>query len=225
MQLEDLQRHWQHLDEKLERTLTMDRELLRLTLGQSVRDRVNYGAIWPVLDIVFCLVVLLLTGSCLANHWQAWSFVAPAVVVMLACILLLIDSIRQLHGISEIDWAGSVVEIQGSLARLHLAKVRQLKWVLLLSPLVGFCGLIVALQWLLDRLPEPPFLLDKLNSWWVASNYVFGLLFIPFGHLMVGFLAQRFGNRLWWQRAQANLSGKSLSKAREELEHWARLET
>lgn len=143
---------------------------------------------------------------------------------MTAAVMLLIDSIRHLNRVSEIDWGGAVVDIQSSLSRLHMAKIRQFKWVLLLSPLVGFCGLIVGLQWLLDRLPEPHFILDKLPPWWVAGNYAFGVLFIPFGHAVVRFLSKRFRSRAWWQRALADISGSSMKKTREELERWAGLD-
>ncbi len=224
MQLEELQRQWQRLDEKVERTLKLDGELLRLAVMQPARRRVNRLAIWPALDIAFCLAVMLFTGSFLSNHGKTWSLVGPASVVMIAVILLLSDSIRQLIRVSEIDWGGTVVDIQSSLSRLHMAKIRQFKWLILLSPLVAFCGLIVGLQWLLDRLSEPHFILDKLNPWWVAGNYAFGVLFIPFGHAVVGFLAKRFECRGWWQRALGDISGSSMKQTREELERWASLD-
>ena len=220
MQLEELQRQWKSLDEKLEQTLKLDRELFRLTVSRSTRRRMSRQAVWPVLDLGFGLLVMVLTGSFLGNHWGAWSLVGPAIVVMIAASLLLAASIHQLHGIAEIDWCGSVVEIQSALSRLHLARIRQFKWVILLSPLVGFCGLLVGLQSLLDRLPAPVLIFDQLNPWWVASNYAFGLLFIPFGHRLVRLLARRFQDRAWWRRVLADLSGTSMRRAREELAHW-----
>jgi len=224
MQLEELERQWQVLSERLEQRLNLDREVLRLMVLRSARQRVNRGAVWPALDIAFCLAVLLVTGSTVGNHWGSWSFVVPAGIVMAATILLLVDSIRQLNGLSEIDWGGAVADIQASLSRLQLARIRQFKWVILLSPLVWICALIVGLQWLLDRQPEPPLILDKLNPWWVAVNYAFGLLFIPFGHAVIGFLAGRFQSRGWWQRALADVSGSGMKQAREELERWAHAE-
>jgi hypothetical protein len=223
MQLEELQQQWQRLDEKLERTVKMNGELLRLAVMQPARRRVNRLAFWPALDTAFCVVVLLFAGSFLGKHWNTPSLVGPASVMMIAAILLLNASIRQLILVSELDWSGTVVDIQSSLSRLRMAKIRQFKWIILLSPLVGFCGLILGLQWLLDRLPEPHFILDKLNLWWVAGNYAFGVLFIPFGQAVVGFLAKRFRGRGWWQRALSDISGSSMKKTKEELERWASL--
>jgi len=224
MQLEELQREWQRLDEKLDRTLNVESKVLRLPVAQPARRRVHRLAIWPALDIALCVGILLVTGSFVGDHWNAWSLVGPAVVVMIAAIMLLIDSIRQLDLVSKIDWSGAVVGIQSSLSLLRLAKIRQFKWIVLLCPLVGFCGLVVGLQWLLDWLPEQHLILDKLNYWWVASNYAFGVLFIPFGQAVVRLLAKQFGNRGWWQRVLDDISGSSMTKAREELQVWASLD-
>ena len=221
MQLEELRRQWGRLDEKLERTLKMQGELLRLSVTRAARRRVDRAAIWPALDIAFSLGVILFAGSFMVEHGDSSTLVCPAGVVMAASFLLLIDSVRQLIVASGIDWGGALLEIQDSLARLRMAKIRQFKWVILLSPLVGFCGLLVGVQWLLDRLPEPHYLLDKLNPWWVAGNYASGVLFVPFGHAVVRFLAKRFHGSGWWQRALDDISGESMKKTKDELARWA----
>ncbi len=225
MQLDELQQQWQRLDEKLERTVRINDELLRLAIVQPTRRRMNRMAFWPALDIAFCIVVLLFAGSLLGTHWNAWSLVVPAGIVMLAAVLLLQFSIRQLILVSEIDWGGAVAGMQSSLSRLRLLKISQFKWIILLSPLVGFCGLIISLQWLLDRLAEPHRILDKLDPWWAAGNYAFGVLFVVFGQAASGFLARRFQGRGWWQRALDNLSGSSVKKSMADLGRWASLDT
>jgi hypothetical protein len=224
MQLEELQQQWQRLDEKLERTVKLNDELLRLTVLQPARRRVNRWAVWPAIDIAFGLGVSLFAGSFLGKHWGTWSLVGPTSIVLTATIMLLIFSIRQLIRVSEIDWSGTVVDIQSSLSRIRMATIGQVKWIILLSPLIGFSGLIVGLQWLLDLLSEPHFILDKLNPWWVGGNYAFAVLFIPLGHAVIGFLAKRFQFRGWWQNLVADLSGTSLRKTKDELERWASLD-
>lgn len=225
MQLEELQQQWQRLDDKLERTLKLDSELLRLAVVRPARRRIQRQMIWPILDIAMGLTVMLFTGSFLSDHWQTSSLAAPAAAVMMAALMLLITSVHQLSIISELDWSGMVVDIQRTLSRLQLAKIRQFKWVILLSPLVGFCGLIVGLQWTLNQLPEPHSIFDKLNPWWTAANYVFGALFIPFGHAIIGFLARRFHLRGWWQQALADISGNSIRETHTELERWSHLDS
>jgi hypothetical protein len=225
MQIEDLQLQWQRLDEKLERTLKLETELLRLTVTRAARHRINRLALWPAFDIVLPLGALVFIGFFLADHWKTSTLFVPASMLLVAAVMLLIDSMRELQVVSEIDWDGKVADIQSSLSRLRIGKIRQFKWVVLLSPLVGFCGLIVGVQWLLDFLPQQRFILDKLNPWWVGSNYAFGLAFIVFGHVVIRFLARQFGNRGWWQYVLDGISGTSMTKARAELERWSSLDS
>jgi hypothetical protein len=223
MQFEELQMQWQRLDEKIERTLKLENELLHLAAMQPIRRRVNRLAVWPAIDTALCAGILLFAGNFIAVHWSSPSLIAPVGVLIVAAIALLGDSIRQLIQVSQIDWDGTVVDIQSSLSRVRISKIRQFKWVLLFSPLVGFCGLIVGLQWLLDSLPGRHFILEKLNPWWVVANYAFGVLFIPFGHGIVRFLARRFGNKGGWQRLLDDISGNSMCKAKAELKRWSSL--
>jgi hypothetical protein len=224
MQLEELQQQWRDLDAKLDRSLRLDAEILRQTVLQPARRRMNRHAVWPALDCAFAAAVLLIGGSVLGDHWQAWSLVAPTALLMIAAILLLGSSIWQLQLVAAIDWSGAVADLQRSLLRLRLARIEQLKHVLLLSPLVGFCGLLVALQWLLDRLPQPELILDKLDPRWVAANYAFGVLFVFVGHGVVRFLARRFHASAWWQRALDALSGKSVERTIDEVTRWSGLD-
>jgi hypothetical protein len=225
MQLEELQQQWQRLDNKLEQTLKMNRELLLLTVKQPVRRRVNRLTIVPSLDMAFGAAILFWTGSFLVKHANAGMLAGFAAVVMLSAILLIATSIHQLILILDLDWGRSVADIQSSLTRLRLAKIRQFKWSILLAPLAGFCGLIMVLQGLLDRQPEPQWILDQLHSGWVISNLLFGVLFIPFGYFLARWLSRRFQGQGWWQRVIDDLSGSSLKKAKQDLDRWSNLDT
>jgi hypothetical protein len=224
MQLEDLQSQWQRLDQKLERTLKLESELLRLTVTSAVRRRIRTLAFWPAFDVVLSLGLVIATGFFLEVHWENGPLLATATVLMVAAVLLLIDSVRQLELTSRIDWDAPVARIQSGLSQLRIQKIRQFKWVILLAPLVGFCAFIVGLQWLLDRLHAQELILDKLNPAWVIANYAFGLLFIPFGQLAIRFIAKRFGNRGWWQNALDAVAGTSMTTARAELDRWSSLD-
>lgn len=224
MDLEELRQQWQRLDEKFDQTLKLERELLRQTVLPTTQRRINRLVVWPVLDIAFCVGVLLIVGSFLVKHCDVWLLVVCATVVMVAATMLLTASIRQLVYIAEVDWNGTLASIQGSLSRLRISKITQFKWVILSSPLVGFCALIVGLQWLLDRLPVQHFILEKLSPSWVGANVAFGVFCIPFGYAVARFLAKRFHGRGWWQRALDDISGTSLKRAGKELERWTNLD-
>jgi hypothetical protein len=225
MTLEALQLQWQSLDQKIEQTLTLQRELTKQIIIQPARRRINRLAFWPAIDVAFCAVVLLVLGSFAYDHRQDWRIVLPSLIVAFGMILLLSDSIRQLFRIAELDWTGPVAVIQQSLDGLRVAKIRQFKWVILLSPLVGFCGLLVGLHGLFELLTEGQFLiLDKLDAGWIVANYIFGVLFVPAGYILAGLLAKRCERLSWWRSVLDDIAGISLKRVRQDVEHWANLQ-
>jgi hypothetical protein len=226
MRLEELQQQWQRLDQKLDQSLALQTELIRRVVMQPVRRRVNRLAIWPaMIDVVFCVGLLLLGAAFLSDHWRNWHHLAPASVVMIGATALLVSSIRQLERAAALDWCGPVAEIQSSLERLRVAKIRQFKWIMLLAPLVGFCGLMVGLHWGLERLSDDRVnILDKLDSWWIVANYAFGMLFVPLGYLVARTLAKRCHGHRWWQAVVDGIAGNSLKAATLDLDRWASLQ-
>ena len=146
MELDQLQERWRQLDHKLDRALATNTAVLRQIALQGTRRRINRLAVWPVIDLLFGVGVLLFTGSFLIDHWLEPTLVLLALGLMVAAILFVIDNVRQLEFASRVAWDGPVADIQLAVNRLCHARIRQFKWIILLSPLVGFCGLIVGLQ-------------------------------------------------------------------------------
>jgi hypothetical protein len=224
MQLEELRQQWTQLDRKLDRSLALETELVRRVVMQPVRGRINRLAIWPVIDVIFCVGVLLVCGEFLGTHWRDWHLAVPAGVLMIGAIALMVDSIFQLQRVAELDWCKPVADIQCALESLRVSKIRQFKWIILFSPLVGFCGLMVGLNVLIDRLPkERVDLLDKLDSGWIVANYVFGALFVPLGYFVARVLAGRCHGHQWWKAVLDDISGRSLNAAVLEVKRWASL--
>jgi hypothetical protein len=225
MQLEQLQQQWQQLDHKLDHSLAIQNELVRQVVMQPTRRRLHRLAMWPVIDLVFGIVVVLLAGSFLSSHWPDGRLVLPAGVVMIGAIALMISSIRQLNCVAELDWAGPVAAIQRSLEQLRFMKIWQFKWVILLSPLMGFCAFVVGLQWILGWLSEGRVhIFDKLDPWWIVGNYVFGVLFVPVGYFIARLLAERCHRHPWWQAVLNDISGNSLKAATDDIERWSNLQ-
>jgi len=224
MQLQELNEKWKRLDLKLDQTLAMGNELMRQVVMQPARRRINRLAIWPALDIVFTGSVLLLGGTFLGGHGQDWKLAAPTLVVMLSAAALLANSIRQLQLGAQLDWTAPVVNIQTALEQLQVMKVQQFKWIMLLSPLVGFCAFIVGLHWLFEWLTvDRVQILGHLHPW-IVANYAFGVLFVPLGYFLARILANRYHRYRWWQSVLDGISGTSLNAARQDVERWASLQ-
>lgn len=224
MNLDDLQHQWRQLEQKLDRSLQLETELARRVVLQPARRRVSWLAFWPALDVVLCVGGLLLGGSLIGDHWSNWRLTIPAGAIAGCIVALLINSIWQLNLVAALDWSGPVATIQRSLGLLRLAKVRQFKWIILLSPLLWICGLMVAVQWLDAFAGGQAGIFDKIAPSWIVANVAFGILFIPAGYFVARLLAARCGNSPWWQSVLDGISGTSLKLAAADVAHWADLQ-
>lgn len=225
MHLEELQQQWQRLEERLDRSLALESELVRQVVLQPARRRLNRLAIWPVIDLLFCVVGLIGVGGFLGDHFSDWRQSLPALVVQGGLVALLVASVWQLQRISELDWTGPVSELQGRLDRLRVTRIRQFQWVALLSPLMGFCGLLVGVQWLMERATgRPAGIVPLLDAGWVIANLVLGILWIPVGYLAARYLAGRFRGHSWWTRLLDGVAGETLKGAQADVNRWADLQ-
>ncbi len=154
------------------------------------------------------------------SQWATLGLMLPVLVLIAGAIAMCVSSIRQIVLLTEMDWSGPVVSIQRKLSSLHVVQTRQIYWILLMSPIVGFCRLIVVLQWLLDFLPEPHSIFEKLNAHWLWSNVVFGIAFVVVGYLATRFFASRFRNHSWWKNIEESLAGRTVVCALADLDQW-----
>jgi Tfp pilus assembly protein PilN len=225
MPIEDLQRQWRRLEQKLDQSLALETELVRRAIVQPARRRIHRLAFWPAIDVAFGVGVLLFVGDFLSRHGHDARLAGLALVVALSSLALVIDSVRQLVRIAGVDWSGPVAAIQCSLAKLRAARIRQFQWVILLAPLVGFCVFVVGLQsvisWVSDGRSS---VIDKLDARWVIANLIFGLLFVPCGYWLGQVLASWGRRRGWWQAVLDDVSGRSLAAVTRDLEDWTQLE-
>lgn len=221
MQLDELQHRWQQLDQKLDKTMALGSEVLRQQIVQPARTRINRQSFWPIIDIIFCLLLLWPIGSIMYQHGQQSSVLFPAIIAMASTLALLISSIYLLQLTADINWDGPVVAIQTRLEKLRVARISQFKWIILLAPLAGFSGMLSLghglIAWLSDNRAN---LIEKLPQPWVMMNYVFGVIFLLLGHLLAGYLARKFQHHRWWQAVLDDISGKTLTKATADLKKW-----
>src|SRR5688572_5439974 len=146
MELDDLKQAWQALDERIVVVHTLQTDTLKeLKLDQaaSVLRPVRW-LLW--LQIALGLAFAVLLGRFVYAHWLDPRFVVPALALDVAAVLTMAGAAVQLRKLDEIDYAGPVVAMQGSLMALAVARARQTRWHLLLVPALWTPFAIVALQ-------------------------------------------------------------------------------
>jgi hypothetical protein len=218
MELDQLQERWRQLDQKLGRTLATNSAVLRHIGLQRTRRHINRLAVWPVIDLAFGVGVLLVTGSFLGDHWSEPTLVLPTLGLMGASVLFVIDNVRQLVSASKVAWDGPIAEIQLAVSRLRHTRIRQFKWIILLSPLLWLCMMTVGGKLIFDVN-----VIQLFDPGWVVANIAFGLLFVPGGVVIARALRRRWQHYPFWQNLLDDISGHSLVTAQQELKRWVEL--
>ncbi len=175
MELDDLKQAWQTLDERLVTAHAMQidtRRDLKLHQAASALRPVRW-LLW--LQIALGLVSAVLLGGFIAAHWFAPRFVVPALVLDVAAVLTLAGAAGQLRRLDEIDYAGPVVAMQGSLIAFAVARARDVRWHLLLVPALWTPFAIVMLQGLFGF-----DVFRWFGAGWVAANVAFSVALTPF---------------------------------------------
>ncbi len=218
MELDQLQERWSQLDHKLDRSLATNSAVLRQVGLLGTRRRIDRLAVWPAIDLAFGMGVLLVTGSFLGDHWPEPTLFLPALGLMIASVLFVIDNIRQLASASGVAWDGPIADIQLAVSRLRHARIRQFKWIILLSPLLWFCMMSVG-----GELIFGVNVIKTFDPAWVVANIAFGVLFVPAGVMIARVLGRRWQSRPFWRNLLDDISGRNLARAQQELKSWAEL--
>lgn len=173
MDLDELKDLWKGAERRLEALEPALRLNLRLAkAGTLDRMRSKLQLVHMVLwyEIGFGALVVLLTGSYLADHVGTLRFAIPGAILHLGAVLLLGFAIRQLAALRRVDYAGPVVGIQRRLAELALVRARSNRWLLLSAPLLWALLIVVVPHGLLG--------VDIYHAFglpWVAGNLALGV--------------------------------------------------
>ena len=206
MGLDELQQQWQRHDRSLDTLLRLRKQPIRRNLNRTYRKMrwsSRWAFFWAVAELFIGFVVLLFLGS----------FVIASLVILG----------RQLFWIYAIDYQRPILEIQQRLETLRIERLRALKLILLLAPLLWILMLIVGIKALLGI-----DVYGALPPGWLWANILLGLAWIPAAWWGSRLLARRGKGSPLIQRIARDIAGRDLMAARgflDELERFEESET
>ena len=207
MELDELKRHWENQDRKLDASIRLNSRLLHESvLGKAETSlRGLYRLLW--LELMTSLFAALLLGSFLAKHVSEPRFLIPAAVLHLCVIGLLVSGVRQIVALKAVDYSAPIVGIQKRLESLRVERIRAVMLTFLVAPLLWTPLMIVTLKGLIG------FDAYALGAGYLIANLAFGLLFI----LIAVWISKRYEARMksspLVRSVMRNLAGKSLASA------------
>jgi hypothetical protein len=219
MTFEELQQQWKTQDAKLETIIHLNVAQLsatHLSSMTSALDRIR-RTLW--IELAINAVALLMLGSFIGDHLREPRFLIPAAVLHLCAIALFGVSVRQLVELGRVDYAMPVVEVQRSLTRMRMLRIRESKWTLLLAPALWTPLFLVGMKGLLGVDAYAVF-----DPAWIAANIVFSLAVIPLMVWVARHVGERFSRSPLLQRLSDDLAGRSFNDAAAFAEKLARFE-
>jgi hypothetical protein len=148
MELEEMKLAWETLNQQLKRENAISLVMYIDHKLTAVRSRLRPLFIGQILQLLFGLCFLLLAAALWSTKPTAASVIVAGVVVQAYGIACLIMAGVVIGAISNIDYAGSVLEIQEKLARVRHAYivgsiVASLTWWFLWVPLLMVLAALV----------------------------------------------------------------------------------
>ena len=219
MELDDIKQHLEHLDEKLDAALRLNRGVLDRHILDKV-DKALRRLGWALgIELALGVVTVLLTGSFVADHVREPRFLVPGLVLHIFVIAQIAMLVRHTVATRQIDFGAPIVEIQRRIENLRVSMIWTTIWTFLLAPLLWPPLLIVGLEGLLG--------IDAyavLGAPYLAANLAVGLAVIAIGLLVSRFFADRLSGSTFVGRLMRSLGGTNLAAAQGFLASLSRFE-
>lgn len=210
---EQLNQLWKEQSEKLDVAIDLQHSLYEESRISQVSSALRRFTIFPVLDLMFGMVIMIFAWSFVLENWPVGYLLAPAVSLLVFAHAAVAISIYDLTLIGRVSFGGSICETQSLIERLKSNRIREFKWAVLLAPWLGFSFFMMVIAWVTDFQ-----VFQKLSMAWILGNFIFGILFIPVGLWIAQRLAQRKSNAAWLQNVCDGVSGTNLAVATRHLQ-------
>jgi|SRR5579871_1701417 len=213
MDLDALQAKWAEQDRKLDASLRLNRQLLKITYLNRAQSALQRLALGLGLEAAIQLVVVVALGSFLYDHIAEIRFALPAIGLDVFAIVILISLIRQMTLALQLDYGKPVAAIQRQLEALRMLRIRYIQGIFLTATLAWTPMLIVMLKGFLGL--DIYRILNKMDHGiaWLVGNLLLGLAIIP----LALWLSRRYSDRIKRSRLlrkfMRDLAGYNLNAA------------
>ena len=199
---------WKEQYEKIDQSLAINKRILKETISQKAKSALRSLIRIKATGIVVAVIWLLLLGAALSFAILHYSSAANYFIVSIAAIFLinvkaLYDYIKHLAWVNNINYDGSITEIQKKLVRLQLSIFQHVRVMFLQLPF-----------WATFYLSDKWFPQDA-NWPYIIFQILFTALFTYIAFWLYKNISLANASKKWVQVLIQGAGGKSVSKALE----------
>lgn len=120
MELQELKNIWQSHDEQLDNNVQVNRQLLENVSLNKVKSLLTEFKVTSIIEFIFDLMASLFLISFMVRHFSSdWSFVLPAGILLLFCLLDFKWHISRFIALYNINYKSNILETQKHIEELR----------------------------------------------------------------------------------------------------------
>jgi hypothetical protein len=209
MELAEIKSLWQSYDRKLEKSLQLNLRCLELIQAQKVKSKLKPLFWLRTAETLVHVVVVYWLITFLFRNFTEWPLALSALSLLVFFGLAMINGIRQLIIIKQMDYSDDIITIQSSLVllRTHIVDYVKLTFLALPTwlayPIVGLKALGgIDIAYLLH------------GNWW-TGQIIFTILSIPVCIWLYSQVSYQNIHKAWVRFIIEKSAGNTVSKAME----------
>lgn len=160
MELDDMKRLWKEFDVQSEKNLKLNIDLLKSVTMTKLKGHLVGFLLTNIIEVFVYLVFMIPVTGFLIDHFLAWKFSLPALVLLVFSGINVYWNIASLEFFGKLKYDTPVTRLQKKLVRLRKYKYWEGRFSLILAPLffVSLCMVVVKAIMHIDPFRLPGFL-------------------------------------------------------------------
>jgi hypothetical protein len=147
MTFEQMQEQWMAQEQRIDKLVRVNRELLRERTARPLRRSMARLSLFSALEAAFTSAGLLWTGSFLFANWAEPRFLLPGLALHLWLVAALGAGVYEIVLARSLDYAAPLAELQRRVAELRAFRVRSMRLALLTGQVVWWIPFGIVTLW------------------------------------------------------------------------------
>jgi hypothetical protein len=219
MQLDDLKHAWAAHGALLEKSLSINEQLLREALMRKTRIALAPYALWRTLEVATGVAIVSVAAPVVIRHLAEPRYAVVGVATSAFIALMTAVSAYLLTKCLTLNYGGPVTAIQREVEGIKRTEYRALKWAVLGGVIAWLPAALILFEGLvgIDALA-------RVNGAWLVGNLVFGVVVLGLGQVLSRRYVEQPDLGPIARRLADALSGRALRSVSANLAELARFE-
>lgn len=197
MELQDLQNNWDGQFDTTGNKENLVMKLFKESRQTKVQSKLKKMVIYAILFMIFNLFVIIYSWIFIANNFPNPGVLVPGVALLIFSFIAFYMNVFQLNDISKIKFDTPIVELQKTIEKLKIKRIRFMRYIFIFSNL--YFWLMVMLVFSFDMFGFISTIWENA-AYLVIFHVVFSILWFPISFWMIKKYEQANESSKFWKR-------------------------